>query len=92
MPICFIIRIFVRVQEIFIGVGKDARIGRRAGWLADKMVEKNSSVINFCCDTHAERVAAYRLINNPRLVMEEMVSAVASECSRLSKLLFIHIF
>ena len=47
------------------------------------MVEKNSSVINFCCDTHAERVAAYRLINNPRLVMEEMVSAVASECSRL---------
>ena len=47
------------------------------------MVEKNSSVINFCCESHAERVAAYRLVNNPKLVMEEMVTAVAKECSRL---------
>lgn len=47
------------------------------------MVEKNSSVINFCCDNHTERIAAYRLINNPRLVMEEMVSALSDECSRL---------
>lgn len=45
------------------------------------MVEKNSSVINFCCEDHAERVAAYRLINNPRLVMDDVVSSLSSACS-----------
>lgn len=65
-----------------MGIGKDARIGKRVGRLIDRMVEKNSSVINFCCESHAERIAAYRLINNCRLVMEDVVNAIASECSR----------
>lgn len=65
-----------------MGIGKDARIGKRVGWLVDKMVEKNSSVINYCCESHAERIAAYRLINNSRLVMEDLASSVAKECSR----------
>ena len=46
------------------------------------MVEKSSSVINFCCEEHSERAAAYRLINNSRLVMEDMVSSLSSACSR----------
>ena len=45
------------------------------------MVEKNSSVINFCCENHTERIAAYRLINNHRLVMDDIVSSLASVCS-----------
>ena len=45
------------------------------------MVEKNSSVINFCCDNHAERIAAYRLINNHRLVMDDVISSLSSACS-----------
>lgn len=46
------------------------------------MVEKNSSVINFCCQSASEAIAAYRLMNNPRLVMEDMVSCLSSACSR----------
>ena len=46
------------------------------------MVEKNSSIINFCCESASERVAAYRLINNPRLVMEEMVGCLSGACAR----------
>ena len=46
------------------------------------MVEKNSSVINFCCQDASERVAAYRLMNNSRLVVEDMVSSLSSACSR----------
>ena len=47
------------------------------------MVEKGSSVINSCCENHAERIAAYRLINNHRVLVEDIVSAVSSECSQL---------
>ena len=46
------------------------------------MVEENSSIINFCCESASERVAAYRLINNPRLVMEEMVGCLSGACAR----------
>ena len=46
------------------------------------MVEKNSSVINFCCENASERVAAYRLINNSRLVLEEMVGSLSKACSK----------
>ena len=46
------------------------------------MVEKNSSIINFCCERASERVAAYRLINNPRLVMEKMVGCLSGACAR----------
>lgn len=45
------------------------------------MVEKGSSIIHFCCESHAERAAAYRLINNGRLVMEDIVSGLALDCS-----------
>ena len=45
------------------------------------MVEKNSSVINSCCEGHAERTAAYRLINNSRLVMEDIVNSLSNACS-----------
>ncbi len=47
------------------------------------MVEKGSSVINSCCENHTERIAAYRLINNHRVLVEDIVSAVSSECSQL---------
>ena len=46
------------------------------------MVEKNSSIINFCCQDSSERVAAYRLMNNSRLSMEDMVSSLSSACAR----------
>lgn len=45
------------------------------------MVEKGSSVINSCCGNHADRVAAYRLINNPRLAMDDVISCLSSDCS-----------
>ena len=46
------------------------------------MVEKNSSIINFCCQSASERVAAYRLLNNGKLVMEDMISSLSSACAR----------
>ena len=46
------------------------------------MVEKNSSIINFCCENASERVAAYRVINNSKLVMEEMVDSLSKACSK----------
>lgn len=45
------------------------------------MVEKNSSVINSCCESHAERTAAYRLLGNPRLVINDMTAALSRACS-----------
>lgn len=45
------------------------------------MVEKNSSVINFCCESRAECAAAYRLINNHRLIMDDIVGSLSSACS-----------
>ena len=45
------------------------------------MVEKGSSVIHFCCESHAEQAAAYRLINNSRLVMEDVICSLACSCS-----------
>ena len=45
------------------------------------MVEKSSSVINNCCDNNTERTAAYRLINNHRLEMDDIVGCLSSACS-----------
>jgi len=49
------------------------------------MVEKNSSVINFCCESHAERAAAYRLINNNRLTVDSLVISLSNSCSEACK-------
>ena len=46
------------------------------------MVFKKASIINSCCESASERVAAYRLINNPRLVMDDMVGSLSSTCAR----------
>ena len=46
------------------------------------MVAKGTSIINNCCENNTERVAAYRLIKNKRLTMEEMVQSLAKSCSR----------
>ena len=45
------------------------------------MVEKGSSVINSCCESQTERIAAYRLINNPRLAMDDVISCLSGACS-----------
>ena len=45
------------------------------------MVEKNSAVINSCCESHAERVAAYRLVGNHRLLINDMTDALSKACS-----------
>ncbi len=68
--------------EIFQGIGNDVRIGKRLGWLSDKMVAKGTSIINSCCENNTERMAAYRLINNKKLTMEEMVEYLAKGCSK----------
>ena len=64
-----------------MGIAKDARIGNRLGRLSDAMVEKNSSVINSFCESHAERIAAYRLLSNSRLVINDMVETLSKDCS-----------
>ena len=46
------------------------------------MVAKGTSIINNCCENNTERVAAYRLIKNKRLTMEEMVQSLSKSCSR----------
>ena len=46
------------------------------------MVAKKSSIINNCCENSSERIAAYRLVNNKRLTMEEMVSCLAKSCAQ----------
>ena len=46
------------------------------------MVAKGTSIINSCCENNTERMAAYRLINNKKLTMEEMVEYLAKGCSK----------
>ena len=58
------------------------RIEKRVETLSDRMVEKNSSIINSCCESHAERVGAYRLLGNPKLVVEDMVGCLSRSCSQ----------
>lgn len=46
------------------------------------MVAKSSSIVNKCCENSSERIAAYRLINNRRLTMDEMIDRLAKNCAQ----------
>ena len=46
------------------------------------MVAKKSSIINNCCENGSDRIAAYRLINNGRLVMDEVIDCLAKNCAQ----------
>ena len=46
------------------------------------MLAKKSSIINNCCENSSERIAAYRLVNNKRLTMEELISCLAKSCAQ----------
>lgn len=57
------------------------------------MTRTGTSVINSCFDSHADRTAAYRLMNNKRLTMKDMVERIAidsaSRCRGLGHVLCI---
>lgn len=45
------------------------------------MVEKQTCVINRCCEDHKERMGAYRLLNNDSWSVDDVVNAMSSACS-----------
>ena len=45
------------------------------------MIENESVVINRCCESHKDRIAAYRLLNNDSWCVGDVVEAMASACS-----------
>lgn len=62
--------------EIFESLGRDLRIGRRVAGLFNKMVEKQSAVINRCFELHTDKIGAYRILHNKRWDMEELTDRI----------------
>ena len=45
------------------------------------MISEESVVINRCCESHKDRIGAYRLLNNDNWCVGDVVEAMASACS-----------
>ncbi|WP_455097914.1 transposase DNA-binding-containing protein, partial [Prevotella jejuni] len=54
----------MQLNNIFDSLGGDKRVERRVNSLFDKMVEKQSAVINKCFEDKAPKVGAYRVLRN----------------------------
>jgi hypothetical protein len=70
------------LNDIFANHFPDARIARRAASFLEKMIIFGSAVINRCCLNHAEKIGAYRMINNKRFTMEDLQASMYADCCR----------
>ena len=74
----------MQLNNIFDSLGGDKRIERRVNSLFDKMVEKQSAVINKCFEDKAPKVGAYRVLRNKNWDMEDLIDRIrqlsGSEC------------
>lgn len=79
----FCIFVYVTKQD-FDSLGGDKRIERRVNSLFDKMVEKQSAVINKCFEDKAPKVGAYRVLRNKNWDVEDLIDRIrqfsGSEC------------
>ncbi|MBR6981448.1 MAG: hypothetical protein IKH88_16660, partial [Prevotella sp.] len=48
----------------FSGIGGDFRTAKRLQKLTSDMINSQSCVINRCCESHKDLIAAYRLMRN----------------------------
>lgn len=62
--------------EIFESLGRDLRIGRRIAGLFNRMVERQSAVINRCFKLYTDKIGAYRVLHNKRWDMEELIDRI----------------
>ena len=58
----------------------DKRISARANLTLSKMIATGNSVINRIFGNFADKIATYRMFNNPKVTMESIVSAYADAC------------
>ncbi len=58
----------------------DKRISARANLTLSKMIATGNSVINRIFSNFADKIATYRMFNNPKVTMESIVSAYADAC------------
>ena len=66
----------MQLNNIFDSLGGDKRIERRVNSLFDKMVEKQSAVINKCFEDKAPKVGAYRVLRNKNWDMEDLIDRI----------------
>ena len=80
----FLVSLYMQLNNIFDSLGGDKRIERRVNSLFDKMVEKQSAVINKCFEDKAPKVGAYRVLRNKNWDMEDLIDRIrqfsGSEC------------
>ncbi|MBW4772324.1 transposase, partial [Prevotella jejuni] len=69
----------MQLNNIFDSLGGDKRIERRVNSLFDKMVEKQSAVINKCFEDKAPKVGAYRVLRNLNSAAQFLVKLQVSE-------------
>ena len=58
----------------------DKRISVRANLTLSKMIATGNSVINRIFSNFADKIATYRMFNNPKITTESIVSAYADAC------------
>ena len=58
----------------------DKRISARANLTLSKMIATGNSVINRIFSNFADKIATYRMFNNPKVTMESIVSAYTDAC------------
>lgn len=72
----------METHRVFDGMLKDSRLRNRMSLLLNRMIQRNSSVINKSCDNMVEKIGAYRLINNPSWDAERSVRCLGEDCGR----------
>lgn len=61
---------------------KDKRISNRANAVLANMISSGCSVINRSFTIFAEKIAAYRMFNNPKVTNESIVQSYVNACSQ----------
>ena len=68
------------LAEFYTDIFSDKRLDKRANIFLTDMIEKGSSIINQCYGFHAERQAAYRLLNNEKCSLASLSAALYRDC------------
>lgn len=61
-------------------MGDDLRIGKRINTVLERMMQHGSSVINRFKDDYAARRGTYRVLNNTKWNMEDLLSPIYTSC------------
>jgi hypothetical protein len=68
------------LSHFFEGAFKDKRIDKRANKMLESIIGNGSAIVNKCCSSMAEKMGAYRMLNNDKLDVESIGEQLYSNC------------